>query len=69
MARLRALLGADTIIVATQQVDGGVRITGAVENDEIDLGALLAAPQTSRWRRITSCRPACATACSPRCAS
>jgi flagellar biosynthesis protein FlhF len=47
MARLRALLGADTIIVATQQVDGGVRITGAVENDEIDLGALLAAPQTS----------------------
>lgn len=47
MAKLRALLGADAIIVATQQVKDGVRITGAVENDEIDLGALLAAPQTS----------------------
>ena len=47
MARLRALLGGDAIIVATQQVDGGVRITGAVANDEVDLGALLAAPQTS----------------------
>jgi flagellar biosynthesis protein FlhF len=47
MARLRALLGADAIIVGTQQVDGGVRITGAVESDEVDLGALLAAPQTS----------------------
>ncbi|HEY7599448.1 MAG TPA: hypothetical protein VH741_05940 [Candidatus Limnocylindrales bacterium] len=47
MARLRALLGADAIIVATQQVDGGVRITGAVESDEVDLGALLATPQTS----------------------
>jgi flagellar biosynthesis protein FlhF len=47
MARLRALLGADAIIVATQQLDDGVRITGAVENDEVDLGALLAAPQTS----------------------
>jgi flagellar biosynthesis protein FlhF len=46
MARLRALLGADAIIVATQQVDGGVRITGAVDNDEIDLGDLLAAPET-----------------------
>ena len=47
MSRLRALLGADAIIVATQRVDGGVRITGAVANDEVDLGALLAAPQTS----------------------
>ena len=47
MARLRALLGADAIIVATQQVDGGVRITGAVESDEVDLGALLATPQAS----------------------
>ncbi len=47
LARLRALLGADAVIVATQQVDDGVRITGAVENDEIDLGALLAAPKTS----------------------
>jgi flagellar biosynthesis protein FlhF len=47
MARLRALLGADAIIVATQQVDDGVRITGAVENDEVDLGALLAEPQSS----------------------
>ena len=38
MAKLRALLGADAIIVATQTVDDGVRITGAVENDEVDLG-------------------------------
>jgi flagellar biosynthesis protein FlhF len=47
MARLRALLGADAIIVATQQVDGGVRITGAAESEEVDLGVLLAAPRTS----------------------
>jgi flagellar biosynthesis protein FlhF len=47
MTRLRALLGADAIIVATQQVDGGVRITGAVENDDVDLGDLLAAPAAS----------------------
>jgi flagellar biosynthesis protein FlhF len=47
MARLRALLGAEAIIVATQQVDGGVRITGAVEHDEVDLGDLLAAPEGS----------------------
>jgi flagellar biosynthesis protein FlhF len=47
MARLRALLGADAIIVATQQVAGGVRITGAVDSDEVDLGDLLAAPTTS----------------------
>lgn len=47
MARLRAVLGAEAIIVATQQVDGGVRITGAVENDEVDLGELLAAPVAS----------------------
>jgi flagellar biosynthesis protein FlhF len=47
MARLRALLGDDAIIVATRQVDGGVRVTGAVANDEIDLGDLLAPPETS----------------------
>jgi flagellar biosynthesis protein FlhF len=47
MARLRAVLGADAIIVATQQVKGGVRITGAVENDEVDLGDLLAGPAAS----------------------
>jgi flagellar biosynthesis protein FlhF len=47
MSRMRGLLGADAIIVATQQVDGGVRITAAVANDEVDLGALLAAPQMS----------------------
>ena len=47
MARLRAALGESAVIVATQQVDGGVRITGAVENDEVDLGDLLAAPAAS----------------------
>jgi flagellar biosynthesis protein FlhF len=47
MARLRALLGESAIILATQQVEGGVRITGAVENDEVDLGDLLAAPEAS----------------------
>jgi flagellar biosynthesis protein FlhF len=47
MARLRAHLGADAIIVATRQVEGGVRLTGAVEHDEVDLVALLAAPEAS----------------------
>ncbi|HLU65821.1 MAG TPA: hypothetical protein VKZ63_06070 [Kofleriaceae bacterium] len=47
MAKLRAALGDDAIIVATRQVEGGVRITGAVEQDEIDLASLLAAPTTS----------------------
>lgn len=47
MAKLRALLGEDAMIVASQQVDGGVRLTGAVEHDEVDLGDLLAAPQAS----------------------
>lgn len=47
MARLRALLGESAIILATQQVDGGVRITGAVENNEVDLGDLLAAPEAT----------------------
>ena len=76
MARLRADLGADAIIVATQQVDGGVRITGAVENDEVDLGALLAAPQTSpcveRLARVAAHHelpPGRARSPSPRCAS
>lgn len=42
MARLRAHLGDDAVIVAThQQKDGSVRITGAVENDDLDVAALL----------------------------
>jgi flagellar biosynthesis protein FlhF len=45
IARLRADLGADAIIVATQELPGGrVRITGATENEDLDLGALLVAP-------------------------
>lgn len=44
MAKLRAALGDDAIIVATQQVEGGVRVTGAIEHDEVDLERLLAAP-------------------------
>ena len=45
MALLRRELGADAIIVATQELpDGGVRITGAVENQDLDLAELLAPP-------------------------
>lgn len=48
MARLRAHLGDDAVIVAThQQKDGSVRITGAVENDDLDVGALLTPAPTS----------------------
>jgi flagellar biosynthesis protein FlhF len=46
IALLRRELGADAIIVATQELpDGGVRITGAVENEDLDLAELLAPPQ------------------------
>ena len=43
MALLRAALGADAIIVATQALPGGgVRITGAIEHEDLDLAELLA---------------------------
>ncbi len=43
MARLRAELGDDAIIVATQELaDGEVRITGAIETQDQDLAELLA---------------------------
>jgi flagellar biosynthesis protein FlhF len=43
MGRLRAELGEDAIIVATQDLpDGGVRITGAIESQDLDLAELLA---------------------------
>ncbi len=43
MARLRAELGEDAIIVATQELaDGEVRITGAIEREDFDLAELLA---------------------------
>ena len=46
MAMLRAELGADAIIVATRELaDGGVRITGAIENEDLDLAELLAPPR------------------------
>jgi len=57
MAQLRADLGADAIIVATQTLPGGgVRITGAVEHDDLDLAELLApagpAPDDQRLRGV-----------------
>jgi flagellar biosynthesis protein FlhF len=58
MAKLRAALGDKAIIVATQQVEGGVRITGAIEHDEVDLGDLLAAqpasPSLDRLTRVVA---------------
>lgn len=43
MARIRAALGEDAVIVATQELkEGGVRITAAVENEDVDLAELLA---------------------------
>ena len=43
MALLRADLGADAIIVATQALPGGgVRVTGATESEDLDLAELLA---------------------------
>ena len=40
---LRAELGEDAIIVATQELpEGGVRITGAIESEDVDLAELLA---------------------------
>ena len=48
MAMLRAELGANAIIVATRELpDGGVRITGAIESDDLDLAELLAPRQAS----------------------
>ncbi len=43
MAKVRAALGEDAVIVATQELkDGGVRITAAVESEDVDLAELLA---------------------------
>jgi flagellar biosynthesis protein FlhF len=45
IALVRAELGADAIIVATQEVPGGgVRITGATEGEDVDLAELLGPP-------------------------
>lgn len=42
LARLRAVLGEDAIIVATQELKGGgVRVTAAVESADLDLADLL----------------------------
>ena len=48
MALLRAELGDDAIIVATRELpDGGVRITGAIESQDLDLAELLAPGELS----------------------
>ena len=57
MARLRAELGDDAIIVATRELpDGGVRITGAIESQDLDLAELLApcelSPCAERLRAV-----------------
>ncbi len=51
MARLRAELGEDAIIVATQELAAGeVRITGAIESPDLDLAELLAPVAASPCR-------------------
>jgi flagellar biosynthesis protein FlhF len=43
MARLRAKLGEDAVIIATEDLpDGSVRITGAIESQDVELADLLA---------------------------
>jgi flagellar biosynthesis protein FlhF len=59
MARLRAELGEDAIIVATQELaDGEVRITGAIEKEDLDLAELLApalaSPCTERLQAVAA---------------
>jgi flagellar biosynthesis protein FlhF len=59
MARLRAELGEDAIIVATQDLpEGGVRITGAIETQDLDLAELLtptaASPCTERLLAVAA---------------
>ncbi len=59
MARLRAELGEDAIMVATQDLpEGGVRITGAIECQDLDLAGLLApvaaAPCTDHLRAVAA---------------
>lgn len=53
MAEIRASLGDDAVIVASQELkDGRVRVTAAVEQDDVDLAALLApgeAPAEPPW--------------------
>ncbi len=52
MARLRAELGEDAIIVATRELAAGeVRITGAIEGHDLDLAELLAPPAASPCSR------------------
>jgi len=56
MAEMRRVLGADAIIVATQETGSGVRLTAALDHEEEDLGALLApeaaAPPEAIERRL-----------------
>jgi flagellar biosynthesis protein FlhF len=48
MAMLRAELGDQAIIVATRELPGGgVRITGAIESQDVDLASLLAPAEAS----------------------
>jgi flagellar biosynthesis protein FlhF len=45
LAQIRATLGQDAVIVATQAMEGGgVRVTAAIESHDLDLEALLAPP-------------------------
>lgn len=47
LSQIRALLGEDAIIVATQDLkDGGVRVTAAVDSEDLDLADLLAPADT-----------------------
>jgi flagellar biosynthesis protein FlhF len=59
MTMLRADLGENAIIVATRELpDGGVRITGAIESQDLDLAELLtpgeASPGAERLRAVAA---------------
>ena len=70
MAMLRAALGEDAIIVATHELpDGGVRITGAIESQDLDLAELLAPVAAVALRPSACSRSRPTTSCPRRCAS
>lgn len=47
LARMRAALGPDAVIVATREESGAVRLTAAADTEEPDLAELLARPAAS----------------------
>jgi flagellar biosynthesis protein FlhF len=52
LARMRAALGPEAVIVATREEAGGVRLTAAADTQEPDLDQLLARPASSPAREV-----------------